>query len=235
MSEPTNLIALRDARQAAEQLIGQRYAEDLIDESELERRLEVVQGATTLEEIDAVTVDLRDPESPAGDSSRSSSSAAVSGQEALVRQHTEVAIAPDAAQQRTKLAVFGEVSLKGAWQPAHHNKMTALFGSVVLDFNQVELAGMVTEVEATAIFGSVEIIVPPGLSVMVEATPIMGSVEQDEMVATASSSDGPVVRVTGLAVFGSIEIRERLPGESQRQARLRRRKATKQLLDQNDL
>jgi len=216
MNEPTNLVALRDARQDAEQLLSQRYAEDLIDARELERRLDKVEGAETLAEIEEVTCDLVDP--------------AERDQALVPASQTALADPAQVPAQRRKMAIFGEVKQAGTWLPARSNQAIAIFGSNQLDFRGAQLGPGVTTVEVQAIFGEVKILVPPGLPVEVEVSPILGEVKQDDCIAPPQGSpETPQLRVSGVAVFGSVEVREREPGESARDARRRRKAERKQL------
>jgi hypothetical protein len=216
MSEPVNLVALRDARERTKQLLSQRYAEDVIDQGELERRLERAENAETLQQIEEISRDLVAPETPG---------------RALARRAPEALVETvEAPSTRRRLAVFSEVKQSGSWLPAGVNQAIAVFGTNCLDFREARLAPGVTTVEASAVFGEVTIIVPPGMPVEIEVTPILGSVDQDDALgARPLDPDAPSLRVRGTAVFGSVEVRERAAGESARDARKRRKQERKQL------
>ena len=60
----------------------------------------------------------------------------------------------------------------------------------------------------------------------------MGGFGHEGALASTRDADAPVIRVTGLAILGGVGVKVRLPGESARDARLRRkaeRKAKKLL------
>lgn len=89
-----------------------------------------------------------------------------------------------------------------------------------------------TEVTVFALWGGVDIIVPPGLQVECSGAGIMGAFERtpDELAdASVASSDpgSPVLRVNGVALMGGVDVSTRLPGERGKDAARRRKLARK--------
>ena len=72
--------------------------------------------------------------------------------------------------------------------------------------------------------GGVEIIVPPHLPVEAEGVAIMGGFDHVDRAPAEPDPGAPLLRVTGLAFMGGVHIEMRLPGESGRDARKRRRR-----------
>lgn len=124
------------------------------------------------------------------------------------------------------LALFGSAHRSGRWTMPTQLNAAALFGSVEIDLREAQL-GPDSELNAIAVFGSVEILVPPDVEVEVEGVGILGSFEDRSDSPEPGST--PRIRVTGLALLGSVEVRTRLPKESAREARKRRRRAQKAL------
>jgi hypothetical protein len=58
---------------------------------------------------------------------------------------------------------------------------------------------------------------------------IMGGFEQGIGPSTPTSTDAPVIKISGMALMGGVEIIYRFPGESSKDAKLRRRRERKQL------
>jgi hypothetical protein len=78
--------------------------------------------------------------------------------------------------------------------------------------------------------GGIEVIVPPDVIVETSGMGLLGGFEH---VATeADPQEGaPVIRLTGVAFMGGVEVTVRYPGESEKEARQRRkleRKARRQ-------
>src|SRR5690606_3908851 len=217
---PTNLIALRDGKQQAEALISARFAEGLIDQDELERRLEAVQDARTMVALERLIVDLIEPgSSPSTALVRTSSGPSV----ALARTD-------EVPASRRIVARFGSVEQRGRWIPARHNLVIDVFAEAVLDLREVVLGPGETVIELRCAFASAELIVPPGLAVRVEASVLFAGVERDREIPTDPLAPGdPVVVITGWLAFASLELLERLPGERGREARRRHRAHRKAL------
>ena len=132
----------------------------------------------------------------------------------------------------TILAVFSSTARRGEWLPAEEVRVRACFGNVNLDFTQALLAPGVTTLETLALFGSVEITVPPDLEVELAASAVLGSVEQrdsggrvrrfiadqirrvtgqapDPTYSPDPEEEASVLRIEGHAVFGSIIVKVR--------------------------
>jgi hypothetical protein len=106
------------------------------------------------------------------------------------------------------IAVMGGADRKGPWTPGENLYVAAIMGGAVLDFRQARLGPGVTHVYVLAIMGGVEIIIPPGLRVESNGIGIMGGFEH--AAERPSEPDaGPVLRVSGAAIMGGVEIKER--------------------------
>jgi hypothetical protein len=79
-------------------------------------------------------------------------------------------------------------------------------GHTTLDFRGAVGGPGIVEARCVAVMGSIEIIVPPDIHVEIESSGFWGSVEQIQADAPPSP-DKPVLRITGVAVMGSIEVR----------------------------
>lgn len=199
--------AMRDATEAAREQLAGAFAEDLLDADELDDRLERLEYARGPQTVGALVADLA-PE-PA----------------ALVPQTPPVSNVPaviDTKSTGRVSAIFSGTKRAGQWLPARINKAVAIFGSVDLDFREVDFPAGVTTVEVQAVFGSVDIFVPPHVRVEFEADAVFGSAEQDDP-SQAPDEDAPILRVTGFAFMGSVEVHERLSGEGAVGAWRRRR------------
>ena len=63
--------------------------------------------------------------------------------------------------------------------------------------------------------------VPPGLAVETEGVAIMGSFEHVDRAPAHPDPDAPLLRVRGFAFMSSVEIKMRLPGETEHDAHRR--------------
>ncbi len=136
---------------------------------------------------------------------------------------------PDLPRRETLTAVFASTARHGEWLPPEELRVVVGFGSAKLDLTKALLAPGVTEFEVYAVFGSVELLVPPELEVELDASALFGSVERRDARGGMSGflrdqirrvtggepephvpeDDPPLLRVTGRAIFGSIIVRVR--------------------------
>lgn len=126
-------------------------------------------------------------------------------------------------EQQTLAAIIGGTSRKGHWTPPRRLRVIAVMGGAELDFREAAFAPGVTEVHITAVMGRVQIVVPPQLAVEMEGLAIMGGFEHSERAPVQPDPDRPVLRVSGVAVWGGVHIETRLPGETEEDAHTRRR------------
>ena len=66
----------------------------------------------------------------------------------------------------------------------------------------------------TSVMGGIAIIVPPHLQVECDGLAILGHFEGMERTTGEPDPDAPLLRITGVAVMGAVEISTRLPGET---------------------
>jgi hypothetical protein len=210
-AQNTSLVALRDAREHAIKVLGQRFAEDALSLEDYERRVEVAQAAASVEELDILVADLE-----------------VEAKSTALAPTTTVAMIPaeTAPTRGSVLAVLGSASRKGTWTAPRELKAIAVLGETELDFRGARMAPGINVVRAVAVLGEVRIVVPPGLRVDAQ-----GSIESeldDEPVPAGVSEHAASLSIEGVAVLGEIKVTTRLPGESRRAARKRRKRERRQ-------
>jgi hypothetical protein len=103
------------------------------------------------------------------------------------------------------------------------NNVIAFCGGAELDFREAVLPPGVTELKIFAMWGGVEVIVPPGLNVECHGVGIMGGFEHVPETSLPVNPGAPTLRVTGVALMGGVDVTVRHLGESGRDARRRRR------------
>jgi hypothetical protein len=106
------------------------------------------------------------------------------------------------------IAVFSAVERKGAWVIPADSTAVAVFGQVSLDLRQATYESSTTEIKAYAVFGGVDILVQPGTIVECAGIGVFGDFSRTGKVAEPRP-DSPVVRLSGLALFGAVSIKEK--------------------------
>jgi len=84
--------------------------------------------------------------------------------------------------------------------------LTAILGGVELDMRHATLADDGAEIDATAILGGVDLIIPRDWRVTVRGTPILGGVS-NRAEGSSLPDDAPRLRVDALAILGGVEIK----------------------------
>jgi len=203
-----NRVALRRAHEARERVIAalqEHFAHDVLDVEDFERRVTLAHQSESPAAIGAL---LDDPPPLA--------SAAPAP-----RPATDLVPAAEVRPTQTVYGLMSSTERRGAWRVPRSLRVRGTMSSIVLDFRDARLPAGPVDVELRAVMSSIEIIVPPGLSVETEGSAIMGSFEHIDRAPPTPDPEAPLLRVRGLAFMGSVEIRMRLPGESERDAHRR--------------
>jgi hypothetical protein len=185
--ESSALVPSTAQREQIVQLLCTHFANDHLTVEELESRLDRAYQARSIAELSALIEGLP---------------AAIADAPASATAPASAALVP--ARGRIG-AVFGSTERRGAMVVPAHLQVTAVFGSVELDLRKAMFGPGVTEIHASAVLGSIALYVPPGVQVESDGSPVLGSFEVN--LPEGVSGPGPVVRITGRAVLGSVEAR----------------------------
>ena len=222
-SDKPSLVALSQRRESVIELLTQRYAEGVLEIEDFESRVGRAHEAGSVAALETLVSDLEPAARPASSV-------------ALQRQTSQ---ALDTPRPRAKkmIAIMGGVERKGHWNVPQVMNVYAMMGGVDLDFRDAVLQPGVTEIRTRVLMGGVDIIVPPGVAVEADGVAIMGGFDDHHRPGPWSEADGPrpVLRITGMALMGGVDIETRLPGESKWQARKRLRQERKALRKREQL
>lgn len=210
---PGPLVSLRERREQVIATLTEQFSRDTLDLEELEQRLDLAHRADNVGALDRLVADLPAPAATT----------------ALTRPTVDDAALARWPVRRRLAAILGGFEKKGAWVCPRQVSIVAILGGGELDLREAELAPGVTELHITAIMGGVELIVPPWLSVECSATAILGGFEELHRAPVSPEPERRILRVTGVAIMGGVDIQTRLPGESRRDARRRDRREAKAL------
>jgi hypothetical protein len=213
--EGRQLVPIDQARELAVDTLTKHFARDDIEVEDLESRLDAVYAARTLAQLQAVTADL-----PA-----LSPGAAV---DVLQPAATAMISAAEVPARTYQIAILSGSERKGAWVPGRRHYTYALMGGAGLDFREARFGPGVTEVTVMVAMGGVEIIVPPDLTVHTSGFAFMGGIDTVDQAPMESDPTAPVLKINAYALMGGVEVQVRLPGESTKEARRRRKVERKQ-------
>jgi len=207
-----SLVALRDRREQVIARLSDGYATELFDMDELERRLDLAHGASTVAELDDLVSDLGPATSTA-----------------LVPLSPQAIDDPRRAETKKLRVIIGSVERHGRWTVPRKLEVRVFWGNAVLDFREASLGAGVTTIDIRVTMGNLEVILPPQLAIDVDVSSFAGNVEERHRVPPDNDPTRPILEIVGAVRFGNLEITTRLPGESRRQATKRERRERKAL------
>lgn len=130
----------------------------------------------------------------------------------VVAETGQTQISTSGAKPMTKVSGFiGTSDIGGGAVVGDELRVNATLGSVALDLRDVEFTAPVLTVQCRAFMGSIEVTVPPDVTLEVHGSGIVGSVDSS---ASGAGGDGaPRVVMQGRALLGSITVDRRPRGE----------------------
>lgn len=84
--------------------------------------------------------------------------------------------------------------------------LSALFGGIDLNLKNAMIQKNVT-IEVKAVFGGIDILMPPNVRVVVDVTPILGGVENGTSAPLGADENTPTVFIKGTCMFGGLEVK----------------------------
>jgi hypothetical protein len=184
-------------RERVVQALSTHFANDDLSMEEFEDRLERAYKVGSTPQLAALLADL-----PALDAT-----------DAAGRSPAFLAPPGDVPARGVMMAVLSGNERKGSWIVPRHLKVVALLGGVELDLREARFAPGVTEIDVTAILGGVVIVIPPGVRVESFGAAFLGGFDSQAGDATALTPFNPVIRLSGIAIMGGVEVKTRAPGE----------------------
>jgi hypothetical protein len=141
-----SLVALRDRRELVITRLSEGYAQDMFDVDELERRLDLAHGASSVAQLDALIADL----------TPSTSSALVSAGPAAIDD-------PSRADAKKLRVIMSSVERRGRWLVPRTLDLRVLWGNAELDFRDASLGPGITTIHVRVFMGNFEVVLPPNL------------------------------------------------------------------------
>ncbi|MEU0168181.1 DUF1707 domain-containing protein [Streptomyces iakyrus] len=133
------------------------------------------------------------------------------------------------------VAVMSGFQRKGRWTMPRRFTCFAFWGGGEIDLREANFADREVEVNAIAIMGGVDVIVPPGVEVVVRGIGVMGGFDHREE-GVPGEPGAPRVVVTGFAFWGGVGVQRKLTRaeklrirEERRQEKLERRAGRREL------
>jgi hypothetical protein len=196
--DPTRLRISDKERHAVAEVLREAAGEGRLDLAELDERLEAAYAAKTYADLVPITSDLPTPYRPQP----------APGQHVQPRQPVPPSV--PLPTYSGSVAVMAETRRSGVWLAGESHAAFAFMGSVVIDLRLARFSSRELVVNASAVMGSVEVIVNQHTHVLVDGFGVMGSyAEGRSKVPLEAGPHSPVVRLRGIAFMGSVEVRRK--------------------------
>ena len=181
-------------RDTAAKHLQDAFADGQISMAEFDERSRALYAATYADELPGLVEDLSPAKRP--DREVAPSHALVTG---------------ESGGSAFTLSVMGGSERTGQWLMAPTHTSLTLMGGNALDLREARLASRETTINAVAIMGGIDIIVPEDVRVIDDGIGIMGGFGiEDHPSCTVPvaqlPADAPVIRVRGLALMGGVGI-----------------------------
>ncbi|MEU9884219.1 DUF1707 domain-containing protein [Sphaerisporangium sp. NPDC051011] len=193
MNDPGGMRASDAEREAVVEHLRQASVEGRLTLAELTERTEAAYLAVTQAELAQVTADI--PGSPA----------APGPAPAPYPPYAAPAAPRSGRARRWYAAIMSETKRKGKWRVEDEIGAAAVMGEVTIDLREAEVRTNRIDIVATAVMGSVKIIVPDGVDVELEGVAIMGE-KKVHVIEAPPGQNVPVVRVRAYVVMGEVKI-----------------------------
>jgi hypothetical protein len=172
-------------RDEATQRLQTAFVEGRLNDEEFDTRMRAALAAQTQAELERLLADLPAQKTP-----------------------TAAPMRPTPARHSVVMAVMGSAERRGRWQVPEQCTAVAIMGGCLLDLRAAQLSAPVTTINAVAIMGGIEVIVPPGVRVDMSGLPLMGG-WANHVRGEDLPFDAPQVHIRGFALMGGVEVRTR--------------------------
>ena len=101
-------------------------------------------------------------------------------------------------------AIFSGNHLSFPGADFHGCNLTAVFGGLELDLRQTVIQEDMV-IHATAIFGGIDVFVPPNVKVKLSSVPIFGGASNKAQPPIVA--DGPTIYIDSVCIFGGLDVK----------------------------
>jgi hypothetical protein len=187
-------------RERVARVLHEAMAEGRLEVTELEERLDKVYAAKTFGDLEPLLRDLpvggqavQLPAPMAGTSPVPMPSNRIGGR----------------GTSSGAVAIMSGTDRKGVWTVPPTFTSFALMGGIEIDLTDARFEDAETTIQAFAFMGGIDIYVPDDIVVQVNGTGFMGAFENHAQNQAQPRPGAPLVRITGLAVWGGVDVKHR--------------------------
>jgi hypothetical protein len=115
----------------------------------------------------------------------------------------------EGGERENRVVMFGGTKIKDRSEHFAHADVSAIFGGATLDLREAHIDHEAS-VEALALFGGVDVVVPEGWRVALGGTPIFGGCEDKTEGDGELPADSPLLKVHATAIFGGVDVKNQV-------------------------
>jgi hypothetical protein len=205
--DPREMRVSNDDRERVAQVLHNAMAEGRLTVGELEERLDNVYAAKTFGDLEPLLRDL-----PVGN---------VGPQLPMPVAQSPLPLPSNRIGGRgtssSAVAIMSGADRKGIWTVPPTFTSFALMGGVEIDLTEARFEDAETTIQAFAFMGGIDIYVPEDIAVQVNGVGFMGAFENHTQNQGQPTPGAPLVKITGLAVWGGVDVKRRKPRKSDRE------------------
>jgi hypothetical protein len=110
-------------------------------------------------------------------------------------------------ERRGTRAFMASIRFDGDWTLPRLFRAIAFMGEVKIDLTRARIGAGVSHIELRVIMGNVTILVPPELRMECDVEPFIGSFDVRRGAESTTDVNAPLVRITGTAFMGAVEVK----------------------------
>lgn len=104
-------------------------------------------------------------------------------------------------------AVFGGSDLVTASPRLRGGSLTAILGGITVDLRGARPAPEGATINATAVFGGIDILVPRGWRITLRSMPVFGGLDDKTDHSVEVPPDAPVLHIDAVSIFGGVSLK----------------------------
>ncbi|TDV41483.1 cell wall-active antibiotic response 4TMS protein YvqF [Actinophytocola oryzae] len=191
-----------DDRERVARVLHDAMAEGRLTVTELEERLDKVYAAKTFGDLEPLLRDL-----PVGNqAAHLTLPPPAPGTQPVAMPGNRIG---GRGTSTGAVAIMSGTDRKGIWTVPPTFTSFALMGGIEIDLTQARFEEAETTIQAFAFMGGIEIYVPDDIVVQVNGVGFMGAFENHSQSQAQPRPGLPLVRITGLAVWGGVDVKRR--------------------------
>lgn len=200
-----------DDRERVARVLNDAMAEGRLTVNELEERLDKVYAAKTFGDLEPLLRDL-----PVGNQAPQLMLPAPAAGTSPVPMPGGGRIGGRGTSTGA-VAIMSGADRKGVWTVPPTFTSFALMGGIEIDLTQARFEEAETTIQAFAFMGGIDIYVPDDIAIQVNGTGFMGAFENHALNQAQPRPGVPLVKITGLAVWGGVDVKRRKPRKDRRE------------------